>query len=198
MHWIIAEAKDWLDKPGIANAFGLVLYTDRHANTRKILLDVDYWKGLDERTGDRWPVFVVKKAPGRLETPPAKPGELNLLIPIWKEPSENKKLLKELSLDSTQDPYLLVYSVVNDRDVLFHTVKLSEDSFEAAHKALKEALDAATTAIDDLHEANLKDAEGVNAALDLTLTHLKHWKLAKKGIPLIGILKKLIGAGTGG
>lgn len=197
MHWTIAQAKEWLAKPGIANAFGIVLYTDRHVHTGKVLNDPDFWRGLDERTGDRWPVFVFKKPPGTLEKPPTKPGSLDLLVPVWKEPNENKKILKELSLKSTQDPYLLVYSVLDDDTVLYHTVKLSEESFDAAYQSLKEALDAATTAIEDLREANLKNAEGVNAALDLTLTHLKDWKLAKKGIPLLGTLKKILGALTG-
>jgi hypothetical protein len=197
MHWTIAEAKEWLDKPGIANAFGLILHTDRHVHTGKVLNDPDFWKGLDERTGDRWPVFVLKGAPGKLEKPPAKPGSLDLLVPIWKEPNENRKILEELALRSTQDPYLLVYSVLTDDTVLYHTVKLSEESFEAAYDALKEALDAATTAIEDLHEANLKSAEGVNAALDLTLTHLKDWKRVRKGISLYGMLKKILGMVTG-
>jgi hypothetical protein len=179
VHWTIAQAKEWLAKPGIANAFGIVLYTDRHVHTGKVLNDPDFWRGLDERTGDRWPVFVFKKPPGTLEKPPTKPGSL------------------DLSLKSTQDPYLLVYSVLDDDTVLYHTVKLSEESFDAAYQSLKEALDAATTAIEDLREANLKNAEGVNAALDLTLTHLKDWKLAKKGIPLLGTLKKILGALTG-
>src|SRR5205085_6566377 len=113
-HWVLAQANEWLGKEHIANAFGLVLYTDRHSNTAAVLADEIFWRGLNERTGERWPVFVLKRPAGHPESRPARPGELGLLVEVWREPKENKELLAQLGLTSTKNPYLVVYSLVED------------------------------------------------------------------------------------
>jgi len=71
---------------------------------------------------------------------------------------------------------------------------LNDDSLEAAHAALKEALDAATRAIEDVDAENLKSAEGLQAAIDLTLTDLKQRRWIKKALPLVSVFRKLFGA----
>jgi hypothetical protein len=194
MHWVLSQATEWLGKESIANAFGLVLYTDRHANTASVLANELFWRGLNERTGERWPVFVLKRPAGQVESRPSRPGELGLLVEVWREPNENKELLAQLDLSSTKNPYLVVYSLLDSDRTLAQTIELNDDSLEAAHAALKEALDAATRAIEDVDAANLKSAEGVQAALDLTLTDLKQRRWIKKALPLVSILRKLFGA----
>jgi hypothetical protein len=151
-HWVLAQANEWLGKEHIANAFGLVLYTDRHSNTATVLADEIFWCGLNERTGERWPVFVLKRPAGHPESGPFRPGELA------------------------------------------QTIELNDDSLEAAHAALKEALDAATRAIEDVDAANLKSAEGLQAAIDLSLTDLKQRRWIKKALPLVSVFRKLFGA----
>jgi hypothetical protein len=196
MHWVIAQAQDWLAREHIANAFGLVLYTDRHSNTAKVLADEQFWRGLHERTGERWPVFVLKRPPGHAELAPTRPGQLPLMVPVWREPQENALLLAQLGLPSTEQPHLVIHSLLDDEQTLVQTIELSEDSVEAAHAALKEALDAATRAIEDIEPANLKSAEGVQAALDLSVTDLKQRRMIRKAMPFAQILGRLLG-GTG-
>ena len=193
MHWVVTQANEWLAKEGIANAFGLVLFTDRHPYTASVLEDAAFWRGLDERSGPCWPIFVLKRMPSHVEVPPTRPGELGLLVPVWMEPVENQPLLEKLGLDSSENPHLIIYSMLDEEQTLVQSVELSEASKEAAYASLKEALDAATRAIDDLAEANLKSAEGVQAALDLTLTDLKQRRWVKKAMPLLGVLRKLFG-----
>lgn len=193
MHWTLQEASTWLAKPHIANAFGFILYTDRHANVAKVLADDDYWRGLSERTGERWPIFALRRPPGTSERPQPVPGRLPILQEIWKEPAENKMLLAELGLDSTKKPYLAICSLVDEEQMLVHTIELSDDSVEAAHASLREALDAVTLAVDDVSPRNIKSAEGVHAAIDLTVTDLKQRKWIKKVLPLLKVFKSIFG-----
>jgi hypothetical protein len=193
MHWTLQEASTWLAKPHIANAFGFILYTDRHANVAKVLADDDYWRGLSERTGERWPIFALRRPPGTSERPQPVPGRLPILQEIWKEPAENKMLLAELGLDSTKKPYLAICSLVDEAQMLVHTIELSDDSVEAAHASLREALDAVTLAVDDVSPRNIKSAEGVHAAIDLTVTDLKQRKWIKKVLPLLKVFKSIFG-----
>ena len=192
MHWFIAQAKEWSAKDGIANAFGMVLHTDRHSNTAHVLNDESFWRGLDERSGQRWPVFAMRTIPGKTVTPIARPGDLSLMVAVYREPKENKEILDALGLDSSERPYLVVCSLLNDEEMLIQSVALSEESVEAAHKALKEGLDAATTAIEDLTPERIKSAQSVYNAVELTFTDLKHKRLIKKAVPLLGVLKKLL------
>ena len=117
-----------------------------------------------------------------------------MMVEVWKEPAENRALLEQLGLDSTKRPYLAICSLVDDEQILVHTIELNDDSVEDAHASLKEALDAATRAIEDVAPRNLKSAEGVHAAIDLTVTDLKQRRSIKKAVPLLKILKGIFGA----
>jgi hypothetical protein len=169
----------------------MVLHTDSHSNTAHVLNDESFWRGLDERSGQRWPVFAMRAIPGKTVTPNARPGDLSLMVAVYREPKENKEILDALGLDSSERPYLVVCSLLNDEEMLVQSVALSEESLEAAHKALKEGLDAATTAIEDLTPERIKSAQSVYNAVELTFTDLKHKRLIKKAVPLLGLLKKL-------
>jgi hypothetical protein len=193
MHWVIEEATTWLAKDGIANAFGLVLYTDRHSNLAKVLGDDVFWRGLDDRTGDRWPIFVLKRPPGGTERPVRRPGQLKMMVDVWREPAENRAILEQLGLASTRRPYLAIYSVLDDEHTLVQTVALSDDSVEDAHATLKDALDAATRAIEDVAPANIKSADGMQAAVDIVVTDLKQRRMIKKAMPLLKIFKSFFG-----
>lgn len=193
MNWVLQEVSAWQAKPHIANAFGFVLYTDRHANLAKVLADDLFWRGLSDRSGERWPIFVLKRPEGTFQPVNVKPGQLPILQEIWKEPAENKLLLEALDLDSTKTPYLAICSLVDEAQVLAHTIELSDDSIEEAHASLREALDAVTRAVDDVSPSNVKSAEGVHAAIELTVSDLKQRRWIKKARPLVTVLKSLFG-----
>lgn len=193
MDWFFAEAKAWLQKAEIANAFGLVLYTDRHSNLAKVLNDDLHWRGFHDRTGPRWPVFALRRPLADGVAAPAG-RSLSIMVDVKKEPNEIVEYYERLGLGSTEHPYLAVFSITDADEALFHTVRLSDDSVPEALASLRAALDAATLAIDDVRPGNIKSAEGVHAAADLALTDLRHRQLLTKAMPLLKLLGKLFGA----
>ena len=72
-------------------------------------------------------------------------------------------------------------------------------SKDTAYNGLQKWVKDITVAIEDIEETNLKDAEGVAAAVKLRLTDVKDLELLKKHLPLLpkvaGVLKKVLGLG---
>jgi hypothetical protein len=193
MDWFFAEAKAWLQKAEIANAFGLVLYTDRHSNLAKVLNDDLHWRGFHDRTGPRWPVFALRR-PAPAGAPAPARRSMSIFVEVPKEPNEIVEYFEHLGLGSTEHPWLVVFSITDADEALFHTVRLNDDTVPDALTSLRAALDAATTAIDDVRPENIKSAEGVHAATEITLTDLKQRQRLTKAMPLLKLLGKLFGA----
>ena len=72
-------------------------------------------------------------------------------------------------------------------------------SKDTAYNGLQKWVKDITVAIEDIKETNLKNAEGVAAAVKLRLTDVKDLELLKKHLPLLpkvaGVLKKVLGLG---
>lgn len=189
-NWAIQMAEHWKQREDIVHAFGLILYTDSHPHLKKVLGDNDYWAALNEISGPKWPVFSIKPQQGTYGFPNLPPGHIGMMVQVWKEPRENKTLLSAFGLKSTEElPVLVVFCLGPEDSVWLHSISIKHDSVETAYSSLKGALDAATTAINDILPENSKNAEGIHAALDLTITSFKQWQLAKRGLD---IFKKLI------
>jgi hypothetical protein len=139
---MLSEAGDWLQKPGIANAFGLIVFTDRHVYIKKVLQDSDFWRGLDDLTGEKWPIFVLRRPSGEMGFPRMKAGEMGFMVPVWNESPKNSELLKLLSIASLEKPYLVVCSMVSATELLIHRIKLADPSQDVAYSALKDELAA--------------------------------------------------------
>lgn len=114
MNWAMRLAEICRGDKSLVDIFGVILYTDLHANIKKVLRDQDYWSSLDELSGNNWAVFCIKPEAGRLDYADSRPGQLGLMIPVWKEPEENMSLLEEFEIDSTRDlPLLLVFTIAS-------------------------------------------------------------------------------------
>ena len=101
----------------VARIFGFIMYTRRHAYIIKALRDNDLWIELDEISGANWPIFSVKPfvkplSEGRYELPKSNRNSSQMLVPIWKEPNENKEFLSVFSnLVFTNSCYSIVYKL---------------------------------------------------------------------------------------
>ncbi|NTV72495.1 MAG: hypothetical protein HGA71_20445, partial [Azonexaceae bacterium] len=95
----------------------------------------------------------------------------------------HRPVLKKSSRDQHQ-------RVLVRRDCGFR-ISLRHGTVEEAYTSLKGAIEAATTAINDIIPENSRNAEGIYAALDLTITSHKQWQLAKRGWDIFKFLKDL-------
>ncbi|MCL4873565.1 hypothetical protein KJ039_05750 [bacterium] len=183
----------WKDKEGIANIYGVVLYTDAHAHIKKILADSDYWTALDEISGPRWAIFSVRAKAGFYEMPSPPPGMICMMIRVWKEPHENKLLLKEFEIESTEKlPQLLIFAEGENGEILKETIRLDDSAPEKAYESLKNGIKVVSEAIRNVSPENLKSAEGVYAAVNLSISNYKQWQRIKKGISFVKWIKELL------
>lgn len=191
-NWAIKLAEHWKKCDEIVQAFGLILYTDSHPHVKKVISDNEYWAALDEISGPNWPIFSIKPRQGKVGFPDIPPGYMGMMIPVWKEPRENKEVLEAFGLKSTKElPKLIVFCLGANKEVYYHQISLKDKTVEEAYSSLKDAIEAATTAIDDILPENSKNAEGIHAALNLTINSHKQWELLKRGWDMFNFVKNL-------
>lgn len=177
---------------GQASAFGVVLLTDSHANLRKVLDDDDYCKALNEISGPKWTVFAARAKQGRTEMPKFPAGTIGVMYMRWVEPQENAELIAALGLKSTQNlPCLVVLFPDEEGSALTHAIRLNDNTPEDAFASLKEAIASVTEAIEGVLPENLKNSEGVHAAVALRLESVRQWQFVRKALPFLVWIRRL-------
>jgi hypothetical protein len=182
MNWLTDLVHDYRSQDEMFDIFGIILYSDSHAHVKKLLRDEDYWTSLHEVSGEDFAVFAIRPKPGHYETPSPPPGMLAWLVPVWKEPAENKALLEEFGLSDTEKmPLLLVLTHVGE-EIAKLEFALDDASQESAYRSVKDALGIVRSALDGIDRSNLKNAAGVFAATALAYEHHKRFDLVRKAI----------------
>lgn len=191
MSWIIDISRQYKESE-VVEVFGVLLFTDEHPNIIKILKDNDYWRAFDELSGNKWAIFSIKPKIGTYEVPEHPPGSLGYLIPIWKEPNDNKKILETFSLENTKSlPLFLLFSEI-DGDIIKLTLKINDDTEQEAYKSIKNSITLITNAVNEIKKENIKNADGVYSAMSLAVDKQKNIELFKKGISIYTWIKKII------
>ncbi|MEE9338687.1 MAG: hypothetical protein V3U87_11460 [Methylococcaceae bacterium] len=190
-NWVFQLAEHWKKQKDIVQAFGLILYTDRHVNIKKVLSDNDYWAALDDISGPKWPVFSIKPLQGTF-SPDISDDKIGLMVPVWKEPLENMPLLEIFGLQSTKDlPKLIVFCSGRNNEILHHTINLKDNTIEEAYSSLKMAIEVVTMAIEGILPENWQNGEGIFSALNLQISSHKEWEVIKTGFNIFKFLKDL-------
>ena len=191
-NWAIDLAEHWMQCDDIVHAFGVILYTDSHPHIKKVLTDNDYWAALDEISGPKWPVFSIKPREGKWDLPDMPSGYMGMMIPVWKEPRENRDLIEAFGIESTEGlPILIVFCLVADDQVLHQSIRLRDRTVEEAYSSLKSALSVTTSSINNILPENVQNSEGIYAAISLNVSHHKQWNLVKRGFELFQSLRSL-------
>lgn len=181
--------------PETANLFAVVLYTDEHANIKKVLRDEDYWRSLDELTGFRLCVFSAKPRKGKLTHPSLPSGVVGMMIPVWDEPNENRRLVEILELKDTSGlPMVMLFTKIEE-EYLKIELPLKDDTENDALTSLRDKLTFARDVLDRVLEENLKNPEGLFAAAALKDSHRKDWHRLAKGARLVRIVFDLFREG---
>lgn len=191
--WLTQVLTSHSDAPDQAAIYGVVLYTNAHANIKKILDDSDYRSAFDEISGQSWAVYAVCAEQGKSEFPEMSQGNLGFLVPIWKEPKANKEIIEAFGLDSTKDcPSLLVFANDLDGSVLKRIVRLSDESVDEAYISLKSALELVANAVKGVETANFKNGAGVFTAVNFAIDQDEQFQKFKQGIQIYRWLKGFI------
>ncbi|MBL0611821.1 hypothetical protein JD508_16395 [Aeromonas jandaei] len=179
-------------KSDVIQLFGVILYTDKNPNIKKILRDDDYWLALHELTGDNFAVFSVRPERGFYKYPQLPSGIFGMMLKIWNEPSENKKLIDLFEIDSTENlPLLLLFTEVDDR-YLSIKLEINDASENDAYNSTKEHLEFACKVISRIKKENYNNPEGIYAALAMEHDHKGTWKIIKNGINIYRAIKDLL------
>jgi len=177
-------------EPRLASAYGVVLYTEAHPFVHKLVADNVYCKALNAISGDRWVLFASRAKAGRFGYPKFGPDQMGMMVMMWHEPAENRQLLEELQIESTENlPCLLVLFPDSNGEAFVHTIKIEGKSEAETFESLSQSVKAITQAIKDVSDDNLKNAEGVHAAVGLRLQTLKQWNMVRKALPFIRLVR---------
>jgi hypothetical protein len=193
MNWALQASKHFVPQSGEANLYGVVLYTDAHANIKKVLRDPDCWAAFDEVSGSQWAVLAIRAKQGKTGFPDFSHGTVGYMVPVWKEPRENRELLEAFELTSTEGlPSLVVFTEDPDGRVLRTVQKLDDSSADAAYSSLKDALSVIATAVSRVREEHLHDAEGVYTAVNYATRSAREWKTMKSVFSTWRAVKTLV------
>lgn len=218
MSWIQPLVEEYRGRGDLVDIFGVILYTDKNPNIKKVLRDKDYWKSLHDRSGERWAIFSVKPD----NEPSSYPeGMLNgtwvnpknqivnfsqekglsqmslgivrgLMVPVWRNPEENKCLLEEFGVKSTENlPLFIVFTHIDD-EIVKREFRLKDGSISEALDSLEEPISLIANAIKNILPENLKNTNGVYAAISLAIDQHNKWKVLKKGVDFYTWFKSLL------
>ena len=158
----------------IIKVFGTIVYSDAHAHIKKVLKDEDYWKALDKISGNRWAIFAARALQGQREIRGGDPpGSLGMMIQAWVEPEENKKLIEALGLETTEKPVFVVFTRLNNGEILKSVIELYDTSIEKTYQRIKKIVQDITASIEQIEEENISDYESVFNAVDMTVQRIK-------------------------
>lgn len=192
MAWITDFVELYRKDKNLVDVFGLVLFTNEHANIKKVINDEDYWSSFNELSGKRWAIFSARQQTGSYGFPPSRPDVMQFMVQVWREPEANKELLNYLELESTKElPLFAVFSEYED-NILSTFLKINDESINNAYGSLKAAIRVTTESIENISEENIKLKDGAFAVVALAVSDYKQLQLLKKGVNLVHWLKGLI------
>ncbi len=176
----------------MAEIYGIILYTDEHANIKKALNDEVYWNAFDEISGKDWVVFATKQKSGKLNNSSLPPGQMRYMEPIWKEPNENIPLIKFLGLKSTKKLPVLVSFTQYKSDILKSTLELDDSSVDNAYNSIKKSIKLITDSIEKISPDNLDNPDELHKITNRSVNIHKFWSKFKKGVNILVWIKDLI------
>ena len=166
--------EDLEKNPEIVKVFGAIVYSDAHAHIKKVLRDEDYWKALDKISGNRWAIFSARALLGRREIRGGgPPGTVSMMIQVWIEPEDNKKLIEALGLETTEKPVFVIFTRLSNGEILKSVIELYDDEIENTYQRIKNIVQDITSSIEQIEQKNIPDYESVFNAVDMTVQRIK-------------------------
>lgn len=190
MNWAIELSKKHAPSGERANLFGVVVYTARHLNIKKVLRDQDYWDALHDISGPRWVVFATRARTGTTSASSLALGAFGDLIPVWNEPNENRELLQAFELSTTQSlPIIVVFAETEDGTVRKRVIRLDDSSEQAAYSTLKKVLNTVAEALEIVDDQNLQKETRAFDAVGYSITNYEEWVILQNGFKVLKWLR---------
>ncbi|MHB8122928.1 MAG: hypothetical protein ACYDG4_12320 [Desulfuromonadaceae bacterium] len=190
MSWALDLARVRQASSSTPPLFGVILYTDAHANIKKTLRDQDYWSALDEISGTKWAVFATLAFAGKWGCPELPLGAMGMMVPVWKEPSANQELIETFELSDTKQLPVVVVFVLNGDELQRRVVPLDDSTLDTAFTSMREVFIKIADALDYIASENLNNPEGVFSAVDFALQDYKDKKNLKNAYRILKNLKE--------
>jgi hypothetical protein len=188
---LIKEIEAFEKEPNIIKVFGAIIYSNSHPHIKKILRDEDYWHALEDISGNLWAIFAVKAKEGHKEIRGGgPPGSLSMMVSVWVEPNENKKLIEYLEIQSTESPLFVIFTRLKTGKILKSTLDLDDSSVENAFNRLREIIQGLTFAVKSIDKENIENYEPVFNAINMTVERIRNWDKVKKAFKIYQWVKK--------
>lgn len=192
MNELLKEIERFETESPFVKVFGAIVYSNGHPHIKKVLRDQDYWLALNEISGERWAVFAARAVEGHSEIRGGgPPGTMSMMIQVWIEPSENKKLIKYLGIESTKKPLFVIFTRLKTGEILKSDLDLDDSSLENAYNRLKKIINDLTWAVDQIESENIQDYESVFNAVKMTAERIRDWDTYRKLFELYEQCKRI-------
>lgn len=172
--------------------FGIILFTEAHPHVIKVLKDVDYWNALDEISGEQLAIFATRLFKGELNMPVPRPGVLESMIPLWKEPAANKEILSWFEIQDSRELPLFALFGIDDDDLFYKTLQIRSQSVNDVYNSIREVVNLVSNFIGK-NRANTWGRKKIFDALILRINLLTAKKKAQQFLELIGSLRSASG-----
>ena len=149
MNHLISLLNTFEKRPDLVKVFGAIIYSNRHPNIKKVLKDTDYWEALNEISGPRWAIIAARAEQGDYEIKGGGGplGTFGMMIQVWNEPRNNKMLVEYLGLESTEEPYFVIFTRLKDGSVLRSITKLTDTFPKESYQRLRQIIAHLTSKI---------------------------------------------------
>ena len=146
-------------------AFGVVICSPRHSYLRRVLADQQHIAAINEATGDEFALFHLPVTEGRYRVSGGgPPGTVGMLFQQWIEPWENKAVLEELGIRSSEQPQMVVFHLdQHDQhdQIAIASLSLVDTSEEKARSRLLQACDTVRKSITAMIPETVSDEQAV-------------------------------------
>ncbi|SFF30481.1 hypothetical protein [Sunxiuqinia elliptica] len=185
-------AKQYANENELTKIMGFILFTDNNPYVKKVLRDDDFWQALDEISGNEWAIFSIKPKQGKIEIPTSKGNFLQMMVPVWKEPKENLKLMQEFDLkDTSKLPMLLIVSQNEEGEILKCEFPIENSNLDSVYNSLKEGIEIVKSTIDEILPQFKKNDE-VFINVQRSIEYKLIWKKIHKGLKFYSWINGLI------
>jgi hypothetical protein len=154
--------------------FGILLYSNENPHIIKMLRDIDYYNSLNEKSGEDLIIFHTPIQKGNYIYSSKGNSSLALMVRIWKEPEDNKKVLPIFEIKDSRELPVFTLFLFENGELHFFNNKIKYSSVEDSYLSLASVID------------NIKPIYKMN-----TKNKLNYFKLAKRKIKINKYVKNL-------
>lgn len=197
MEWLVRLIRGYRAHPGLACAFGVILYRDSDVHVAQVVEEDKYCKALHEISGSHWMIFASRPAERKTTLKAIRLVFRGTMSDEWRGSENQLGLLKSLGVDSQNElPCLLILCADRDTETAYvQSVRISGKTVDETFESIRATVVLVTEAVEGLSPQYMKNAEDVHRVIATRLQDDRHWQFAKKGVPFLSwLLRKAFDA----